>query len=170
MTLALGRRHHDRINSTMNLSSLFHRDLTRLVKQIEAFPNTAMLWTHLSGMTNAAGTLVLHLEGNLREYIGRQLGKVDYRRDREFEFAAIDLRKEDLLLRADDLRRLIPLIVQALSEDERKMPYPEDVLGSQLSVEGFLIHLYGHLNWHLGQIDSIRRALSGEGALPPTVL
>jgi hypothetical protein len=32
-----------------------------------------------------------------------------------------------------------------------------------VTVQQFLIHLYGHLNWHLGQIDSARRVLTGGG-------
>ena len=43
--------------------------------------------------------------------------------------------------------------------------YPEVVLEKALSTHAFLIHLYGHLNWHLGKIDSLRRALSGGEAI-----
>lgn len=58
------------------LSMLFRRDLTRLNQQIEAFPDDASLWSVLPGITNSAGNLVLHLEGNLKEFVGRQLGKL----------------------------------------------------------------------------------------------
>lgn len=154
----------------MDLSTLFRRDLTRLVKQIEAFQDTAILWSHARGVTNSAGNLVLHIEGNLREYIGRQLGNVDYSRDRQFEFAATGLPKEDLLYRIEDLKPLITLVLESFTEERMKSPYPEDVLSCQLSVEDFLIHLYGHLNWHLGQIDSLRRVLTEGGPIPPVEL
>ena len=32
--------------------------------------------------------LALHLEGNIREYIGRQIGGIAYQRERPFEFSA----------------------------------------------------------------------------------
>jgi hypothetical protein len=56
------------------LASLFRRDLSRLLDQLRAIPSDDALWAAPPGVTNAAGTLALHLEGNLREYIGRQLG------------------------------------------------------------------------------------------------
>lgn len=64
------------------LAALYARDLTRLVQEISAFRDTVTLWQTRAGITNSAGNLALHLEGNLREFIGRQLGKVDYTRDR----------------------------------------------------------------------------------------
>jgi uncharacterized damage-inducible protein DinB len=39
------------------------------------------------------------------------------------------------------------------------------VLGEPLTNRQFVTHLYGHLNYHLGQIDYLRRVLTGEGAL-----
>ncbi len=60
------------------LSALFVRDLERLIQELQAFPDTASVWKTAPGVTNAAGTLALHLEGNLREYIGRQLGQIAY--------------------------------------------------------------------------------------------
>ena len=43
--------------------------------------------------------------------------------------------------------------------------YPEQVLGAPISTRQFLVHLAGHLNYHLGQIDYLRRTLTGQGAL-----
>jgi hypothetical protein len=41
------------------------------------------------------------------------------------------------------------------------------VLGEPLTTRQFVVHLYGHLNYHLGQIDYLRRVLTGDGALAP---
>ena len=49
------------------LAALFARDLERLIQELEAFPDSASVWQIAPGVTNAAGTLALHLEGNLRE-------------------------------------------------------------------------------------------------------
>ncbi len=149
----------------LGLADLFRRDLTRLLAQVEAFPNSEMLWQTIPGITNSAGNLVLHLEGNLREYIGRQLGSRAYDRDRPVEFAVKGTTKEDLAVRISRLRDSIPPIVAALSREQMHQEYPEAVLGKPLTTETFVIHLYGHLNWHLGQIDYLRRALSGDGAI-----
>ena len=62
----------------LGIAALFSRDLTRLIQELQAFPNDETLWERAPGVKNSAGNLVLHLEGNLREFIGRQLGQVGY--------------------------------------------------------------------------------------------
>ena len=148
-----------------NLSLLFRRDLSRVIQQVDAFPDDESLWRKLPGITNPAGNLVLHLEGNLREYIGRQLGGLPYERARPLEFSSTALTKEDLLGRISELREKIPTVIAGLSPDELEKPYPEQVLEIPLTAQEFLIHIYGHLNWHLGELDYLRRALSGSGAM-----
>ena len=143
------------------LSELFARDLARLTKELRAFPDTATLWRTPRGVTNAAGTLALHLEGNLREYVGRQLGGIDYRRDRPVEFSARDLEGAELIARIDAVRRIVVDVVGTLTTERLDAPYPEPYNGATLSTRQFLIHLLGHLNYHLGQIHYVRRVLAG---------
>jgi hypothetical protein len=150
---------------TDHLAMLFARDLGRLYQQIEAFPDDESLWKTLPGITNSAGNLALHLEGNLREYIGRQLGHVSYQRERPLEFGTKGIGRAELAVRITDLKDMIPAVVGALSFEELAAQYPEVVLEKALSTEAFLIHLYGHLNWHLGQIDYVRRIVTGHGAV-----
>ena len=52
-----------------------------------------------------------------------------------------------------------------MSEGRWSETFPENVLGEPLTNRQFVTHLYGHLNYHLGQIDYLRRVLTGEGAL-----
>jgi hypothetical protein len=141
------------------------RDLLRLHQQIVAFPDDATLWQVLPGVTNSAGNLILHLEGNLREYIGRQLGGIPYRRNRPLEFSTSGISRSELSSRVISLVESIPVVIERLSLEEMARQYPEVVLAGPLSTSEFLIHLYGHLNWHLGQVDYLRRILTGQGAL-----
>jgi hypothetical protein len=53
----------------------------------------------------------------------------------------------------------IPLVIGNLSEEQLEMEYPEVVLEAATSTREFLMHLYGHLNWHLGQVNYLRRIL-----------
>ena len=147
------------------LAALYARDLRRLIQQIESFPDTGTLWQTVPGITNAAGTLALHLEGNLREYIGRQVGRVEYTRDRPLEFSARGVARASLIVRLTDVATLITGVIEHLSDEVLASRYPEDVLGSSLTTRQFLVHLYGHLNYHLGQIDYLRRVITGEGAI-----
>ena len=148
---------------TSDLRFLFDRDLAKLSRQIEAFPNDEALWQTLPGVTNAAGNLALHIEGNLREYVGRQLGNVPYERKRDLEFSSKGLSRAELSTRLAELRRTIPSVIEGLSAEQMEMEYPEVVLWTTTSTQEFLIHLYGHLNWHLGQLDYLRRILVKDG-------
>ena len=109
--------------------------------------------------------LALHLEGNLREFIGRLLGKHDFTRDRPREFSDSGIERRDLIARLSAVRDEIPPVVANLSAEELDAAYPQAHGGITLSTRQMLIHLDGHLSYHLGQIDYLRRVLTGEGAI-----
>jgi hypothetical protein len=147
------------------LAALFHRDLPRLLHQLEAIDDQH-LWSVVPGVTNSAGNLMLHLNGNLREFVGRQIGGVDYVRDRAREFAAKDVPRAELVADLTGLAALIPSVLERLAAERWDDMFPEQVLpGGPITNRQFVIHLYGHLNYHLGQIDYLRRALTAQGAL-----
>jgi hypothetical protein len=148
------------------LASLFARDLHRLRQELEGFPDDAMVWATAPGVTNSAGTLALHLEGNLREYVGRQLGGKPYIRERQAEFSTRNVPRADLVERVAQLQTDIPPVIGALTAAVVEAVYPEAVLGMPMTTRQFLVHLHGHLNYHLGQIDYLRRITTGSGALP----
>ncbi len=148
-----------------DLAALFARDLERLAQELRAFPDTVALWRTAPGVSNAAGTLALHLEGNLREYVGHQLGGIAYVRDRQLEFSAREVSQAELVRRIEAVRDTIPPVIAALAPVTLDAPYPEPYNGTPLSAGKFLLHLYGHLSYHLGQIDYLRRVVSGDGAI-----
>lgn len=147
------------------LASLYARDLRRLIQELEAFPDTRTLWQTVPGVANAAGTLALHLEGNLRKYIGRQLGRIEFTRNRALEFSARDVAQAELITRMTAVATMVPAVIENLSDEALTSAYPEDVLRVPLSTRQFLVHLNGHLNYHLGQIDYLRRVTTGSGAI-----
>ncbi len=147
------------------LAALFSRDLTRLIQELQAFQSDEVLWQRAPGVKNSAGNLVLHLEGNLREYIGRQLGNLAYSRVREREFQLTAVSRDDLIRRMEQVRDLVATVVSRLSEGDLAAPYPEALLETPVSSLDFLVHLHGHLNYHLGQIDYLRRILTEGSAV-----
>jgi uncharacterized damage-inducible protein DinB len=148
------------------LAALYRRDLARLVRQLDALDDSR-LWQVLPGVTNSAGNLLLHLNGNLREFVGRQIGGVPYVRDRPREFAATNVPRSEMTAALTELASLIPGVIEKMTEARWNETFPENVLGEPQTNRQFVVHLYGHLNYHLGQIDYLRRVLTGEGALAP---
>lgn len=147
------------------LADLFARDLTRLIQELTAFPDTASVWKTAPGVSNAAGTLALHLEGGLRHFIGWQLGKIAYKRDRPLEFSARGVERAELVARLEAVKASIPPVIAALSDADLDAIYPENVTGKPMTTRQWLIHLDGHLNYHLGQVDYLRRFATGNGAI-----
>lgn len=144
---------------THEFQHLFERDINRLYNEIAAYPDEAHLWLKSEGIANPAGNLCLHLIGNLNEYIGRILGGNPYTRNRPYEFSATGVPKNDLLKQIEQTKTVIVQTLGNLAPQRLSEIYPEEVLGYEMTVSYFLIHLEGHLNYHLGQINYHRRIL-----------
>jgi uncharacterized damage-inducible protein DinB len=138
---------------------LFRRDLEKLIAELEALPHEADLWRTAGAIKNPAGNLALHLHGNLNKFIGEGIGGLAFERDRDAEFTRSDLGRAEItnMLQATITR--LEGVLGTLSPADLEQPYPLEVLGYPMTVGYFLMHLYGHLNWHLGQVNSLRRML-----------
>lgn len=147
------------------LAALFKRDLSRLIQELEAFDSDSQLWEKTEGVSNSAGNLALHLEGNLREYVGRQLGSISYQRQREQEFSASDVSRTELVRRLGEVRDTVAPVIANLSDQRLKEPFPEQVTGREWTIQQFIFHLLAHLNYHLGQVDYLRRFLTKKSAI-----
>ena len=148
------------------LSKLFERDLGKLKAEIEQYSNESDIWKTSGEITNSAGNLTLHLIGNLKHFIGATLGNSGYVRNRDLEFLDNGVPRADLLTGVDETIAVVTSTLANLSHDDVKKIYPIEVFGEPLTTEFFLVHLAGHLNWHLGQIDYHRRLLSSDGFTP----
>lgn len=144
-----------------SLNHLFQRDLDRLSNEISQYPNEEALRRIEDGITNSAANLCLHLIGNLNHYIGHQLGGTNYTRDREAEFGRNDISKQELLEKLEDCKTTVADTLQKIDDQQlQKVHDPGFITGDTMTIRQFLMHLYGHLNYHLGQINYHRRLLS----------
>ena len=142
-----------------SLNELFKRDLNRLKKEMELYKDDEDIWILTSEITNTAGNLCLHLIGNLNHFIGHVLGGSDYKRDRTFEFESKGYPQSQFSEDIDSLILIVEKTLENLSEADLHKNFPIDVFGEPISTLKFLIHLQGHLNYHLGQINYHRRIL-----------
>ena len=141
------------------LKILFTRDLNRLKKEVELYNNENNLWKVEKNIANSAGNLCLHLLGNLNTYIGKEIGKTNYVRNRELEFSLKNVSRTELLDKIDETIKVINKSLDKLDESILKNEYPILVLEVKTSTEHFLIHLTTHLSYHLGQINYHRRLI-----------
>ena len=138
---------------TTDLIKLFWRDLEKLSAELEAYPSEASIWSVSGDIRNSAGTLTLHLLGNLNHFVGKVLGHSDYLRDRDAEFSCRDVPRAELLEHVQNTKTTIERVLSSLNVPSLEEKYPLEVLGYPMTTGYFLLHLLGHLSWHLGQIN-----------------
>jgi len=137
------------------------RDLAALRREVEAYEREADLWVCPPGVTNPTGTLALHLAGNLRHFVGAQLGGTGFVRDREAEFGDRNVPRATLLAHIADAVEQVDRALSDLPETRLATTYPLEVGGVRLPTGTFLLHLATHFAYHLGQVDYHRRLVTG---------
>jgi uncharacterized damage-inducible protein DinB len=141
------------------LKKIFKSDLTRLKSEVLLYKNEQNLWKVGPGISNSAGNLCLHLVGNLNTYIGKEIGKTEYIRNRELEFSMKNLSRDELLSKIERTIQVVDRSLDRLEENDLDKEYSILVFEEPTSTEYLLIHLTTHLTYHLGQINYHRRLL-----------
>jgi hypothetical protein len=144
-----------------DFAAIMGRDLAALAAQIGKYPDDGSLWDLSGTIANSGGTLALHLVGNLRHFVGAVLGSTGYVREREAEFATRGVSRADVVAQVHACREEVVAVLEGLGDEAMSQAYP-GALPPHLAgtTHRFLLHLAGHLMWHLGQIDYHRRILA----------
>lgn len=147
-----------------DFAMVFRRELDRLADEIAAYVRDEDIWSVTGEQKNAAGTLAVHLVGNLSAMIGASLGSTGYVRDREHEFAERDVSREEIVRRVHECRDTIVPVLEGLEDDTLAGPHPGPVPPALqgITTRAMLMHLIWHLGWHLGQIDYHRKGLRSD--------
>lgn len=108
-------------------------------------------WRRPNEHSNSVGNLLLHLSGNIRQWVISSLGNSDDNRQRETEFAAdggftkVEL-KEKLFSTIEEAKAVIRNVTLAGVLKERK------VQGYSYSGVHIILHITEHYSYHTGQI------------------
>ena len=105
------------------LKLIFERDLLKLKSEIKSYSLESDLWLVDRSISNSAGNLAMHLIGNLNHFVGAQLGKTGYLRNREFEFSGKNIPKQTLLQQIDDTIAMLHVTLDGLSESKLQEDY-----------------------------------------------
>lgn len=118
------------------------------------------VWARGSENENAIGNLVLHLCGNVRQWIGTGVaGKPDVRvRDREFS-ARGDIQPEELKERLAAAVEDAVAIIEKLTPD--RLMQRTRVQNYDLTVLEAVYHVVEHFSGHTGQIIFATKAFTG---------
>ena len=145
---------------TNHLIVLYDRELKKLIEELKAYPDQSKMWIVDKEIHNSAGNLALHLIGNLKHFIGAILGKSGFVRKRDLEFSDKDVPRKKLIKHIEETRKVVKEVLQGLTEDDLTAVYPVNLFDKPQSASLYLVHFYGHLNYHLGQINYHRRLVT----------
>lgn len=145
-------------------ATLITRELRALARELEAYPDEALIWRLPAGAPNSAGTLALHLTGNIRHFIGARLGGTGYVRDRDAEFARREVPRAELLGMIEESIGAVESSLARVDDAALDAPYPQLLRDRQVQTAHFLAHLASHAAYHLGQVDYHRRLVTGDAS------
>ena len=141
---------------------------TRIVKVLPAEVRDCLallddeqIWWRPNEQSNSIGNIVLHVSGSLNYYLNRDLGGIDYDRNREAEFAERrTIPKAELLAIFDDMvakaeKTFDGLTLERLGDVSTEPKMHKSVIEDVLNIAV-------HLANHVGQILWITKMLRGD--------
>ena len=131
---------------------------TKIRAAVESLPPGA-LWSRPNAESNSVGNLLLHLAGNVRQWMVSGVGGASDTRHRSAEFEATE---------GGDAGALLAKLDQVLDETDAVLAglTPADLLarrtiqGRETTVVEAIYHVVEHFSGHLGQIILIAKAQS----------
>ena len=141
------------------IASLYERDISKLMEEINSFKNEETLWKTCGTIKNSAGNLALHIIGGLNYLIGAILSNTGYIRNRDQEFTNKGISRTVITEQLQQLVIMINKSVAQLTPGQMMSPYPIFFDKENATISYVLTQLLLHLNYHLGQINYLRRVL-----------
>ena len=141
------------------LANFYERDLRKLVEEVNAFKNEEDLWKIQGSVKNSCGNLVSHIIGGLNHYFGATLAHTGYVRNRDLEFSIKGTARKELVAQLEALIPMIKNTLEALTPEQMEAGFPVVFDGARNSNTYVLTQLLIHLNYHLGQVNYLRRIL-----------
>lgn len=133
----------------IEIEDYINQNRERIIKSCNYLSEENFWWSPNEN-TNSVGNLLLHLEGNIRQYIISGLGKMNDVRERDTEFEQKGLPKEEVLSMLLSTIDESIAIIKALPE--KTLLQDHNIQGFSLSGINVLIHITEHLSYHTGQI------------------
>ncbi|MEK7832967.1 MAG: DinB family protein [Acidobacteriota bacterium] len=119
------------------------------------------VWQRANEASNSIGNLILHLSGNVQQWIVGGVGNRPYHRDREHEFGERGgFTREELLAR---LKETLAKADQVLAEvDPAGLLERREIQGCNVTVMEAILRIVQHFALHTGQIMLLTKQRTGE--------
>lgn len=132
---------------------VFFENMSDNVHELSEKLSEEEIWQKPFDFGNSFGNLVLHVCGNIQHFIGHEISKTDFIRDRESEFNTRNKVSKEVLLEEFDIAITTALSV-VYAQNESDWGKDKIVLGKYGETNRFETFLVvsGHLFHHLGQM------------------
>jgi hypothetical protein len=118
------------------------------------------VWWRPNGASNSIGNLILHLNGNVYQWLVASFNQLDDQRDRPAEFNERELISvSSLLQRLGETMHQAAEVLAGLTAAELAAPY--EIQGYHVTGLEAVYQVVEHFGMHYGQILYIAKALSG---------
>jgi uncharacterized damage-inducible protein DinB len=142
-------------------SRVFLRDdfLPKLLHCVEKLSDDD-LWWRPNEVSNSIGNLVLHLCGNVRQWIVASIGGAEFKRNRDGEFAARGpIPKTELMA---NLKQVLNEVDAVLAQLETgRLLSRVKIQTYEVSTLQAVYHVVEHFSYHLGQVLYIYKMRTG---------
>ena len=124
---------------------------TRMIRKSTALLHEEDLWKKPNTASNSIGNLILHLCGNMHQYIVAGIGNTEDIRVRDKEFSdRPDYNIDQILEVLEQKLKQVKRIIRNCSSEELLLE--RAVQGFELSGIGIILHVVEHYSYHTGQI------------------
>lgn len=131
----------------------------RLRKAVEPL-SLEQVWWRPNGASNSIGNLVLHLNGNVWQWLVASFNELEDKRNRPAEFSATgDLAAADLLARLGETMEEVAKVLARLTPENLASTY--HIQGYTVSGLAAVYQVVEHFGLHYGQIVYITKSLEG---------
>lgn len=121
----------------------------------------AEVWWRPNEKSNSIGNLILHLCGNIRQWVIHGVDGAADQRNRPAEFAAREsCSKAELLHNLESTLAEVDGVLANLQLE--KLAEPRVIQGFNVTVLGAIFHVVEHFSYHTGQIIYITKVRTGE--------
>lgn len=147
----------------LGLADHYFDEYMRKIRDCVAVLSEEQAWWRPNEACNSVANLLLHLRGNLSQWVLATLGGRPFQRQRAEEFRAREgPSKEALLAGLEEVVREARSVIGALSAADLQRPCR--VQGHDTHGLGVVLHAVEHMSYHTGQIAFVAKQLGGPAA------
>jgi len=139
----------------------YYEEVRDKIHDLVAPLSTKQLWTKPYPYGNSIGHLLLHLTGNLNNYIGAQIARTAYVRNRPLEFTdPVKHPKEQVLANFNAAIAMVVDTIHKQSPEDWTAPYSDPTEPRTQTRFACFLRMAAHAYHHTGQIIYLAKELT----------